>query len=237
MNRCLHFVLLLLLLIGASSCSRILLRASGVKDPVVQTDATLQRFVSQKLKDTARASHALLQASDSSWAQAFLEVMSFEGSFELYGADGRRRCLQLQEEEVSSCEAAVFHFWKDSLEHRFIPFTDDSITLERRMAQIRFYFTETHPATQGYDYVVFARWAKYMQAKKEFRNNIYALERHWQQQGKKVLLIRLNTDLHDSWNLKPGYRVRTRIKRTGREIETAWGFSDIPPKTQESKYP
>lgn len=237
MNRRLCFAYLLLMLISTSSCSRILLRVSGVKDPVVQTDASLQRFVSGKLKDTARAAHVRLRASDSTWVQAFLEVMSFEGSFELYGADGRRRCLQLKDEELSTCEAAVFHFWKDSLENRFVPCSDDSVTLDRRMAQVRFYFTETYPSTQGYDYVVFARWAKYMQAKKMFREDVYTLERHWQQQGRKVLLIRLNTDLHDSWNLKPGYRVRTHVKRTGREIETAWSFSDIPPKTKESKQP
>lgn len=235
MCRSLILFLIFFISIGSISCSRVLLRVSGVKDPVVQTDATLRYFVSQKLNDTAQTLHAILDAKDSSWAQAFLEVLSFEGSFELYGSDGRRRCLQIQDEEAASCEAALFHFWKDSLDTRFLPCSDDSVTLSRRLGQLRFYFSESVPPTSEYEYVVIARWAKYMQAKREFRDNIYALERYWQQQGKKVLLIRLNTDLHDSWNLKIGYRVRTRVKRTGREIETYWNFSGIPPKFADKK--
>lgn len=198
------------LIITFASCKTILIN-KVLKDPVVETFSTIKVF---QLKNNYSTENSFIIKGDT--ASAFEKLfLGMTVGYYVFDKNGDQVCYNGAE----TCHGSQFRRLLENQTDSFRLCDTKKVNLESVLKQT--YDLDGNEVTLGEieqaDYYVVIYWQKFLGGKKGYREAVTWMEEEISKtkSGKKFSVIKINTDLQDTWGLIAGRKAKLVWKKNG----------------------
>jgi hypothetical protein len=199
-----------------SSCKSIIINRI-IKDAKVENTKSIQEF---QLKNKFDTSNSFIAQADTTTAMSWL-TKGISG-YEIFNNKGE----SIDFIGSTTCGGSVFQFF---LEGKLDSFKVNKTNTLQKVLDICYNYQNKKIAIQNLpqtDYYVVVYWAKFMGRKFGYKQAVSFMEDDIKEDTLKkhsITLLKINTDLQESWGIQPHKKMKVKLKIKKEEAEFIFG--------------